>query len=368
MGNTLITPQAIARESLIVLRENLTAAASIHKNYESDPKDGGETVAFKKPPILEGKIFNPATGIEIQDVKEETVTATLDIADVSVEFGAKERAMSLPNYKEKFIVPAMEALAQTVDQTALLEMSVNTPYHGGTPATTPDELADIAAAARVLNDLKAPLSRRTAIWNAAANEKFTTIPAIVNAEKSGSTAALREGSIGRVQGFNNFMSQNIPTHTAGGAAAATTPLATGSAGATTIAIAATAMTGKLLKGDLLDIAGNQYVVTADTENAAANAIASVPIYPALKATASSAAVTFYATHVNNLAFHEKAAALVIRPLQLPSDKQAYIVTFEGLALRVTIGYDMKYKKDTCSMDLLFGVKMLQPELCVRYLG
>ncbi|QHA01674.1 hypothetical protein GQ588_13995 [Dehalobacter restrictus] len=56
---------------------------------------------------------------------------------------------------------------------------------------------------------------RTAVWDTEADAKFTTIDAIVNAEKSGSTEALREGSIGRILGLNNFMSQYVKSHATG---------------------------------------------------------------------------------------------------------------------------------------------------------
>ena len=56
---------------------------------------------------------------------------------------------------------------------------------------------------------------RRAIWVTEADAAFATVDAILNAEKSGSTAALREGSIGRVMGLDNYMSQAIKTHTKG---------------------------------------------------------------------------------------------------------------------------------------------------------
>ena len=46
----------------------------------------------------------------------------------------------------------------------------------------------------MLNENRAPQIGRVAVWDTEADAKLTQLPAIVNAEKSGSTLALREGS------------------------------------------------------------------------------------------------------------------------------------------------------------------------------
>ena len=37
-------------------------------------------------------------------------------------------------------------------------------------------------------------------------------------------------------------------------------------------------------------------------------------------------------------------------------------------MRVVRGYNMQYKKEMLSMDVLYGYKTMYPELAVRYLG
>ena len=47
---------------------------------------------------------------------------------------------------------------------------------------------------------------------------------------------------------------------------------------------------------------------------------------------------------------------------------SYVTSFEGIALRVTAGYDISTKKEILSIDTLYGVKAVYPELAVRHLG
>ena len=65
-----------------------------------------------------------------------------------------------------------------------------------------------------------------------------------------------------------------------------------------------------------------------------------------------------------------AFAFVTRPLLDPNGQgvESYVTSFNGISLRVTRGYDQKYKKSTYSMDVLYGFKTIYPELALRILG
>ena len=196
----------------------------------------------------------------------------------------------------------------------------------------------------------------------------------MNAEKSGSVQALREGSIGRVFGLDNYMAQGVKTHTNGaGLTSVTAPKVNGAVtkGATTIAVDGTALVGKLLKGDVLAIGDYKYTVVEDTAAASSNAIATVKIFPAAQANISdNADVTISGTYAANLAFLPMAFAYVTRPLYNPDGEgvASYVTSYNGISLRVTRGYDQKYKKSIYSMDVLYGFQTLYPELAVRCLG
>lgn len=169
---------------------------------------------------------------------------------------------------------------------------------------------------------------------------LVTIPAIVNAEKSGSTQALREGSLGRVMGLDNYMSQGIHQHTTGITSASAVKVnGAVTAGATTLAIDGTALVGKLVKGDVLTIDGKNYVVTEDSAAAASNAITGVKVYPALPDIKDNADVTLAGSHTANLGFHPSAFAFVTRPLVNPSGVESYVTSYNGVSLRVVKGYN-----------------------------
>lgn len=369
MANQFLTTKEIARAMLPILQDNLVFPALAYTDYSDTFSKKGDTIQVKKPPVYVAKEFGG--NISVQDAKEESVLVTLDkIADVSVALSAKEMALNISDFSEQVLRPAAVAIAEKINADGLA-LYKDIPYTCGTAGQTPDSLEDFAAAGKALNDKKAPFSMRYGVWDSAALAKFQTIPAVVNAEKCGSTDALRDGAIGKILGMENYMSQQVCKHESGTLSAPSgICLSTiANKGDTEIYIEAVsgALTGNVKKGDIFVIDGENYTALADAE-IASDEIA-VKIYPAFKKTAvSTTAVTLIGNHTANLAFHKNAFGFVTRPLEVARGADSYVTSFGGITLRITLDYDITTKKQTMSIDTLYGFKTLYPELAVRMLG
>lgn len=370
MANTFVSIKDFARAALPRLIEHLVFPNLIHKDYSDDFAAGkGDTIQVRKPVVLEAREFDPGEGVSAQDIQESTVDVTLDkIATVDVGIEALQGATNIDDLVRVFIDPAAAALAQKINQDGLkLYQDVYTVV--GEAGKTPAALSDFASARKQLNLQKAPVSGRCAVWDAEADAAFTALDAIVHAEKSGATQALREGSIGRVMGMDNFMSQAVCHHESGVTAAQGVKLDGGvEEGSNTLSLTAASLSGKLVKGDLIRIGKSTYTVTADSVQAASNKIAGVQVSPALPALPSQTEVTILGSHTANLAFHPMAFAFVTRPLPAPGGVESYVTNYNGVSLRVVRGYDMQHKREMLSMDVLYGFKTLYPELATRVLG
>ena len=371
MANTFITLKLIAREALPRLIENLVFPNLVYRNFSADFKNLGDTIQVRKPTILTAEEFNQETGVTYQDMNEDSVDVKLDkLATVDAKASAIETAVNIDDLNRVFIEPAAVALAEKINADGLA-LYKDVPYAVGTAGTTPTDLSILANARKQLNINKAPVAGRVAVWDPEADAAFTQIPAVVNAEKSGSTQALREGSIGRLMGFENYMAQGVAHHESGITSSSAVKVSGSvSEGDTSLNLNATTLTGKLLKGDILTINGKTYVVTEDSAEASANAISGVKVSPALPALTSNTTVTIAASHTANLAFLPMAFAYVTRPLMNPDGQgvMSYVTSYNGISLRVTKGYDQKYKRSTYSMDVLYGYKTIYPELAVRAMG
>jgi len=366
MSNTFLSVTDIAERSLPFLEANLALAGAVNRDYDNAYGKKGDTVQVRKPELFTATDFDESAGVSFGEVTEEAVSVQLsNIITVDKKVGSKELTMNINDFEIQYIMPAMKGLAQNID-AKLAALYKDVPYTVGAAGTTPDALSDITGCKKALEANKAPRSPRYLVIDEDAEDKFLQLDSFAEIDKSGEAAIMREGFLGRKYGFDIAMDQNIASHTKGTLAG--TPL-TNSATAGSILVpvnGATAAT-TLLKGDLIQIAGNQYVVTADVT--LAGGAGNVGIYPALAADSNDEAVTVTANSVNNLAFHRDAFCLVNRPLE-PAIGGAESVTLNmgGLAVRVTYGYDMTYKRNMMTWDMLIGTKTLYPELAVRLLG
>lgn len=370
MANVLNTVQQIARQALPILIENLLMPNLAYKDFSADFVGKGDTINIEVPPVFEGKDFD--IQIEVQDAQFGKIPVVMDkLADVSVQVTSKELALGEPQFVEKVTRPMAMALAEKINREGF-DLYKDIPYFIGESGKTPSVLADISNIRKELNKNKAPLSNRSAIWDVEADAKFLELSAIVNAEKSGTIAALREGSLGRIFGMDNYYSQAVSVHEAGGYTILDDVKMTGTKNSETVTLTSAAKenSGYLKKGDLLIVEGDCYAVK---EDAVANSgVIAVKVYPKLKENVTDKAVTFpdktAGGHTANIAFNKYAFAFVTRSLELPSDVEAYVTSYNGITLRIVKSYDISKKTNILSMDVLYGWKTLCPELAVITLG
>jgi len=214
MPNTFLTPDVIAREALMVLRNNAVMANLVHRDYSDEFVSGvGDTITIRKPAKFEAKEYTGS--IEVQDATENSVTVTMDKhLDVSFAVTSKQMTMDIDNFSKQLLVPAMQAFADKIDKYIIAleaDITQRVPHTEGVFAP-----ADIIAARKFLTDSAAPTTERNLVVGSQADADLLTSELFVSAEKVGdSGTALREASLGRKFGFDIFTDQNIEK-TAGG--------------------------------------------------------------------------------------------------------------------------------------------------------
>ncbi len=375
MANTLLTPAVIAREALMTLYSQTVMLPLVHRDFSAEFAKVGDTVTIRKPATFTAQEF--AGAITVQDATESSVAVVMNKhLDVSFAVTSKELALSISDFRTQLLNPAMEAIAQKVDQY-LLALYIDTYNTVGTAGTTPSGVADITGVGRILDINKVPMGDRTLAIDAFAKDKFLQIASFFEADKVGDDgSALRNASLGRKFGSDTVFANNIVAHSNGSVAHTGNFAVNGAVlvGATTMNVNATTLTGTWAKGSVFTVAGvtGSYVVTADNV-AAANALTGVTFFPAAPVGGfpTTSIITRVAGHTPNIGFHRSAFAFVTRTLEIPMGAgagTAEIVNYGGLGLRVVSGYNMTSKTDTVSIDLLCGVKTLDAARAVRLLG
>lgn len=214
MANDFITPSAIAKQGLASLYEQTVMLPLVYTDASTEfgTKKIGNTVDIKKPAVFVANDFDRATGIVVQDADEDSVPVVLDkIADVSFAVTAEELTLDIENFDEQLLTPAMEAISQKIDKSLIALKANITQVAGTTPAGFEwDKPEVLIEAGRLLNIKNVPTGDRRAVVGPTTNAKWLNSDILKNADRSGSTEALRQGSVGKnLFGFDAYWTQNV---------------------------------------------------------------------------------------------------------------------------------------------------------------
>lgn len=377
MANTLgyYNPNFYAQEALIQLEKALGMAGRVHLGYDEERRsfDKGEYINIKKPSTFTVGDA-PATK---QDVTTESVQIQLAYwREVKFALTDKELAFTGERIINDHIRPAAYALADDIDQKMCI-LADDIPWFYDLAATT--VVADVTGPRKVMRDNAVPLQDQMNMHymvDSQTEKGLLDLSAFTQQQGAGQDAveAQRSGFLGRKYGYEFFANQNVQAHTKGTASTGTLAVvAATSKGATTIGLDAGAVTGTLVPGDTFVIAGNtqRYAIT-NTTTAATNAFTGVTFTPALAADAAEDAVVTVSLDDHNqcLAFHRNAFALATAPLSdIGKNLGAKIAVVQdpvtGLALRSRLYYVGNSSEVHVALDVLYGVKTLDPNLAVR---
>ena len=409
MSNTIKTlgDGDITREALEILHNNLIFTKRINKQYDdrfavSGGKNGGSLL------IREPNQFTVRSGavIDTQDVTETTQTLTVATQrGVDMNFSSVELTLSMDDFSERILTPAMSRLAAEVDAINL-GVAVDGVYnHVLGTAAGPTTLLDIASARSLLSKgLTPPGDRSVVLESLSMNQVVTDGRSIFN-PSSEITRQYNQGIVGTAQGATFFETEMIPVHTQGTNVDSDTGLTDTGAltnGDTTIALTGWTSGGTLTAGQVFTIAGvfavneetkvvyphlQQWVVTADITNTSAAVSPSVsptvyvsgPKQNVSVVTSSGTAAILTETvggsgtastgFLQGFMFHKDFMTFVTADLELPKGADmASRQVFDGISMRLWRDGDIVNDKFPTRFDVLFGQKVIRPQWAARLSG
>jgi hypothetical protein len=412
VANTTLTLTKITFEALMTLENMLGFTGKVNREYDSQFANSGAKIGdvlnVRKPVK-----YTVSTGqkLEIQDVKETSVPVKLDTQNhIGFQFSSQDMALNVDDFRQRFIAPAVSALANRIDENGL-KLYKQVWNQVGTCGTVPTSLETYLNATAKLNNNAVPKDgmRYCGISPNMEVKLTNALLTTFNPTKEISDQ-YRSGEMGVAAGLKFFMDQNVATHVTGNALG--TPVTNGATadGAASVATNGwtnSSSTTNLKQGDVITIATvyavnpqsrqstgelMQFVCTQDISDTA-GAI-TIPISPTIRLTGAeqncycggaTSIPTSKAITVNGvgtagltaaaqlsspmgLAFHRDAFTLACADLPQVggtdmcvrvSDKQL------GLSLRLVRQYNIDSDQLVCRLDILYGWSVLRPELAVR---
>ena len=410
MSNTTLTADIIAAEALDILEGELVMANLVHRAHESEFNKSvngysvGDTISIRRPSDF--TVRDGATAA-VQDVVEGKTSITIDKQKgIDFKFTSLDLTLKIGELSERVIRPAVIQLANQVDRD-LMGLYYTVPNHVTIPSGGIDSFADFALAPTRMDTCAMPQGDRYAILSPADHWKMLgsqTALYIQDAAKG----AYRNAKLGTIGGVETYMSQNVPTHTTGtrtGTDLIDLPIVDGTftwasvKNSTYITIHIDAMattTATLAAGDTFTISDvyDVHPVTKATlphlkmftvmeAATASSSETDVKIWPPIilsgaqktchlstgtdiddnTVTYQGAASTGY---TQNLFFHKNAFALCMVPMEKPPGAvEVARKSFKGLSIRVIPYYDGANDVSNWRLDILYGVKAIDPRLAVR---
>lgn len=394
MPNTILTPTAVTREALRVLHQKLNFVGNIVRDYDdSFAQKGakiGDTIKVRLPNQY---VVRDGATLNAQDTTESSVSLQISSQKgVDLNFTSGELTLSLDDFSQRILEPAMSVLAANIEADAL-NMALDV-YQAVNNIGSAISLNKVLMGRKALNDALAPMdNQRTALLNTQDNVDLIDSLKGLFQDSEAIKKQYKEGIMGRTAGMDFYENTLLANQATGTAASATTYTVNGANQVGSGVVVATGAT-TFKKGDIVTFAGcnrvhpetkadtgvlQQFVVTADHAGGAGT----LQIAPAIVTTGGAKNVAASPTNGGavvkvggasaiykpSLVFHKEAFAFATADLIMPGGVDfAARETIDGLSCRIVRAYDINNDKFPCRLDILYGYKTLRAQLAARILN
>lgn len=390
MSNSLLTIDKITNEAVRLWKNSNAFLQNIDRQYDPEFGNAGAKIGTAlRIRLPNDYTVRTGTALSVQDTTEQNTTLTVATQKgVDVAFSSAERALSLDDYSQRILAPAINNLAGAVAADIISGSDSISNFvskvDGSSNIVTPDASTWLQAGA-VLDQMSAPRGDRKIILDPLTQAR--TVGSLVGLfnPATGISKQYSSGQMMNALGFDWLMDQTVVKHTTG---AYGTDGAVSGASQTGKTITVSALNGPLKKGDIITFAGvhavnritkvstgtlAQFVITAD----AAASATSISIYPALTpgnaqfatvdaSPIDTAAITVVSkaseVYRKNFAFVPQAVTMATADLELPKGvHEAARATYDGTSLRMVTAYDINTDRLITRLDILYGYTWVRPE-------
>lgn len=390
MANTLTGLIPTIYEALdVVSRERVGMIPAVSRNSSAARAALDETITVPIAPAVTSEADNtpavnaPDTGDNTIDKVDMTISKSKHIP---VRWNGEEtqglrNAGTYDTITRDRFAEAFRRLGNLIEidlASTYKQASRATGTAGTTPFNTANDISDFANVARILDDNGCPPDGwRLVLSNAAIQNLRGKQSNLYKVNEAGTDAMLRMGAVAEVMGFQIGQSGQIATHTNGTASSATLTSTDYAVGSTTLTLAS-AGTGTLVEGDVVNIAGENngvlYVVTsgdADVSNGGTFTI-NKPGLTIAQTTNTSAITPRSSAFKANLAFHPSAIQLITRAPAMPdggdqaTDSTMVTDPISGLTFEI-LEY-RQFRQVVYHVAIAWGWKAIKPEHIAILLG
>lgn len=391
--SNLLTVNMITREAVELFKNSNAFLQNIDRQFDPEFSRAGMKIGQSlRIRLPNDYVVRNGPALSTQDTSEQNTTLTVATQKgVDIAFSTVERTMSLQDYSERVLAPAINnlcgAIAADVMNGAESIANLTANVDGSNNTITPTAATWLGAGA-ILDLNSAPMGRRMVVTDPLTDARtVSSLSGLFNPSQRISSQ-YESGAMRNALGFDWMRDQTIIKHTAGTFTAGTIS----GANQTGTTLTTNAITGTLNQGDIITIAGvnavnrvtkvstgqlRQFVVTANVASGAT----SIPIYPALippagglavqyqtvtASPANSAAITLVQkageTARKNFVFAPEAVTIAYAELEMPRGvHEVARITDDNISIRILTDYIPTTDQMVTRLDVLYGYTWVRPE-------
>lgn len=366
MGNTFITPEAVARDAAITLDNRLIVGNAVGRDKESmftAAKNGDEVTVTLPPSVTDASEFTGSTVAADQTEIDAKLKLERHFYK-RVDLTSKQRSLELSDFTRLITLPQVQGIAESIDKYFLAKMQVFRKNLTGTVGNRPSTIAHIAGATKALNDLKVMKAGRMALIDTTVEMTFSQLSNFVSLDYGPDAAGNgREGSLGRRYGFEYLTDANLGAFDRGDIGGTLAVSANALAGATSLVIKAfSSATGTVKAGTVFTIAGDttRYVVRKNAS--IVDNVATVEVTPGfVVAPDANDLITVEAAGYSNLVYHPYAVAgAIVAPEPLWGGASS-VQSFNGVTIRVSMDSSIVSLSNSIVYDVYVGCEVINPD-------
>jgi len=396
MTQSILTSTQVTREALRILHQKLNFVGNIVRDYDdSFAKTGAKIGDTLKVRLPNQYVVRTGAALNAQETQEANNYAALTVGTqkgVDLNFTSAELTLSLDDFSQRILQPAMSVLAANIEADAL-SMALDV-YQAVNNIGSAITLSKVLGGRKLLQDALAPSdNQRTALLNTQDNADLVDALKGLFQDSTAISKQYKEGIMGRTAGFDFYENTLLANQATGTAASATTYTVNGANQTGSGVIVATGAT-TFKRGDIVTFAGcnrvhpetkadtgvlQQFVVTTDHPGGAgtlqiAPAIVTSGGFQNVSASPTNGGAVVKvggasAIYKPSLVFHKEAFAFATADLILPGGVDfAAREVMDGISIRTVRQYDINNDRLPTRLDVLYGFKTVRPQLAARILS
>lgn len=396
MAQSILTSTQVTREALRILHQKLNFVGNIVRDYDdSFAKTGAKIGDTLKVRLPNQYVVRTGAALNAQETQEANNYAALTVGTqkgVDLNFTSAELTLSLDDFSQRILQPAMSVLAANIEADAL-SMALDV-YQSVNNIGSAITLSKVLGGRKMLQDALAPSdNQRTALLNTQDNADLVDALKGLFQDSTAISKQYKEGIMGRAAGFDFYENTLLANQATGTAASATTYTVNGASQVGSGVVVATGAT-TFKRGDVVTFAGcnrvhpetkadtgvlQQFVVTTDHPGGAgtlqiAPAIVTSGGFQNVSASPTNGGAVVKvggasAIYKPSLVFHKEAFAFATADLILPGGVDfAAREVMDGISIRTVRQYDINQDRLPTRLDVLYGYKTLRAQLAARILS